>query len=136
VGDPDLNVSCGNVQYSEHRLGSDELLLCPPLVSKTIFISVFAFDSYASYDLTVYEYPVSMVPRIDHFEKDFPFYAIGDGDNGKVRTNSITSFFQNYQFTFWPSLNLSCGLHVESKGNTFLTLSMDDTVYKAYSHIY
>ena len=51
VGDPDLNVTFGENQFLENRVGRDEVILCPPLTDNVIEILVFAYNSYSTYDL-------------------------------------------------------------------------------------
>ena len=68
MGDPDLNVTYGEREYVENRLGADEVILCPPLSENVVTISVFAFNGVCSYDLIVREYSNALAPLYDTFE--------------------------------------------------------------------
>ncbi len=124
TGDPDLNVTYGNRVYLERRIGRDEVLLCPPLHDTIVHISVAAYNSFSSYTISVTEYPMAIAPLLDYFQSHPDLVEIGDGRDEIFYVNTPWQ----YQFLV-VSLNLSCSFHVQSKGNSLLTLALDGYNY-------
>ena len=139
VGDPDLNVSFGENSYSAHLLGRDEVLLCPPLASDTVEIDVSCYNSYCSYDVTVNEYDtaIASLTELLSFKRTFDAiqFQIGDGVSSIINSGLPTPSALCFRFDL-HSLNYSCGLHVESQGNTVLTFIENGTQYDVTNYTY
>jgi hypothetical protein len=128
VGDPDLSVTYGGETILENRIGRDVVHLCPPLDDNVINISVTAYDSFTSYTLTVTEYPDSISPLLDYYNLHVKPREFGDGLEQWIVSPYETKTELKYLFLL-ISLNLSCTFHVESHGNTLLSLNLNGSVY-------
>jgi hypothetical protein len=135
VGDPDLNISYGEKQYYENRIGRDEIILCPPLTNAVIEISVYSYASVCTYDLLVTEYPLAVAPLLNIVNHYILTYDIGDGVDTLISSIYDTYIANNYLFRV-QSLNLSCGLHVESRGNNLLSFLWNGIEYDVTPYTY
>jgi hypothetical protein len=125
MGDPDLDVTCGEFRDSAHLLGGDEVVICPPLYSPKVDIQVFAYNGLSAYQIVVKEYPHAIVPSQDPF-RPTPSSSIGDGEKHHVTLG--------VSFGIDPMLKLSCFFHVESVGMTSLSLVLGNTTYGVTSN--
>jgi hypothetical protein len=135
-----LNVSYGESTYYEHLIGRDEVIVCPPLTYDIIEISVYSYNSYSTYELTVTEYDMPF-PPINYFftlfwteDPQFPsgvtgaLVEIGEGFPAFVSSFFLYPFPQIYRFNILNS-KLTCRLHVESNGNTQLSFVLNGHKY-------
>ncbi len=128
VGDPDLNVSFGSLEYYEHRLGRDEVILCPPLPDNVVWISVFAHNGFSQYDVIVEEFDPPIVSPHQQFAiSNDQLQKIGDGQKISY-TGDAALLYRFLKFSLVSS-NLSCSLHAEAFGDLTFSLFWDGQEY-------
>ena len=137
----------GGSKYSERLIGRDEVLVCPPLSSHLVQISVYSYNSQCKYGVTVTESPMSIATLTylisDHLIRDPSYpngyggysYQIGDGVNASIPSGFTTPVPQYYPFQLHLD-NHSCILHVESHGNGVLTFIQNGKEYDVTPYAY